>query len=206
MDIVYMNDAEYSDYLEHHGIQGQKWGIRRFQNPDGTLTEAGQKRYNKQVAQVERRYDTSRSPSIFDTSRNYVNMQRATYKLEKANKKVSKLEERGADLGRVHKAKENARQKRAQLAMEKAMQNAMKRMEMQNIEEGTYAHNKKVNAGREAAKRFVSIAGAYAMASISGVGVGFTTVDRREGTSLTKEQLVKATEEARRAYQQAMSI
>lgn len=28
-------------YLEHHGIKGQKWGIRRYQNPDGTLTEEG---------------------------------------------------------------------------------------------------------------------------------------------------------------------
>lgn len=33
------------DYLEHHGILGQKWGIRRFQNPDGSLTEEGRKRY-----------------------------------------------------------------------------------------------------------------------------------------------------------------
>lgn len=32
--------------LKHFGILGQKWGIRRFQNPDGTLTEAGKKRYS----------------------------------------------------------------------------------------------------------------------------------------------------------------
>lgn len=31
--------------LYHWGIMGQKWGIRRYQNPDGTLTEAGKKRY-----------------------------------------------------------------------------------------------------------------------------------------------------------------
>ena len=34
-----------SDYLYHHGIKGQRWGIRRYQNADGTWTEAGKKRY-----------------------------------------------------------------------------------------------------------------------------------------------------------------
>lgn len=33
------------DYIIHHGIKGQKWGVRRFQNADGTLTAAGRKRY-----------------------------------------------------------------------------------------------------------------------------------------------------------------
>lgn len=35
-----------SDELHHHGIKGQKWGIRRFQNKDGSFTPAGRKRYS----------------------------------------------------------------------------------------------------------------------------------------------------------------
>ena len=31
--------------LRHHGIKGQKWGVRRFQNKDGSLTADGKKRY-----------------------------------------------------------------------------------------------------------------------------------------------------------------
>lgn len=38
------NEFGYGE-LRHHGILGQKWGVRRFQNKDGTLTEEGKKRY-----------------------------------------------------------------------------------------------------------------------------------------------------------------
>lgn len=35
----------HENELQHHGIKGQRWGIRRFQNKDGSLTPAGEKRY-----------------------------------------------------------------------------------------------------------------------------------------------------------------
>lgn len=38
-----MGNNYYEYYLAHHGILGQKWGVRRYQNPDGTLTEEGKR-------------------------------------------------------------------------------------------------------------------------------------------------------------------
>lgn len=39
------DDLNSDDILEHHGVKGQKWGVRRYQNPDGSLTPEGQARY-----------------------------------------------------------------------------------------------------------------------------------------------------------------
>lgn len=35
------------NYLKHHGVKGQKWGVRNYQNKDGSLTAAGKERYRK---------------------------------------------------------------------------------------------------------------------------------------------------------------
>ena len=61
----------YNNSLAHHGIKGQKWGERRFQNPDGSLTPAGKARYNKTEAKKEYKEAKKQYDKDFHKAYNY---------------------------------------------------------------------------------------------------------------------------------------
>ena len=44
----------YKDELYHHGIKGQKWGVRRYRNEDGSLTNTGKQRYSEKYSSEQR--------------------------------------------------------------------------------------------------------------------------------------------------------
>lgn len=79
-EVTKMSDsfASYyeNEYLAHHGIKGQKWGARRYQNEDGSLTEEGLKRYR------------SDSASSTQKSLNRIESENARLKYKSAKEKI----------------------------------------------------------------------------------------------------------------------
>jgi hypothetical protein len=74
-----MNETKW---IAHHGILGQKWGVRRYQNPDGSLTEAGKRRLSqgKQIKNFDqKKYDMSenRAGRVSDTQKKKYNYNKA---------------------------------------------------------------------------------------------------------------------------------
>ena len=66
--------------LTHWGIKGMRWGVRRYQNKDGTLTTAGKKRYAKEMAKLK------------EEERVAKNKQRTKAKLDKLDEKRREIE------------------------------------------------------------------------------------------------------------------
>lgn len=66
--------------LTHWGIKGMRWGVRRYQNKDGTLTTAGKKRYAKEMAKLK------------EEERVAKNKQRTQAKLDKLDEKRREIE------------------------------------------------------------------------------------------------------------------
>ena len=109
----------YSSELYHHGIKGQKWGIRRFQNSDGSLTNAGRRRYTDDPTVKKSKQDFKSAKKAYlranfiSTSNNIKEADLASKKFKSAKfkYKVDKETARISEKGITFKSKSKHRQK-----------------------------------------------------------------------------------------------
>lgn len=90
-------------YLAHHGVKGQKWGVRRYQNEDGSYTDAGRVRYGKKVARKYYKIDRLERKRE-NTHSTFGQYQRAGKSIRKTRTRMDRasqgLTQRDIELGR----------------------------------------------------------------------------------------------------------
>lgn len=75
MKSYYIGSVEFSsNAVVHYGVKGQKWGVRRYVNPDGTLTPEGERRYGTKEnfdrhMEDKRRLEQQRQDARFESSK-----------------------------------------------------------------------------------------------------------------------------------------
>lgn len=133
--------AVYNDEsLRHHGILGMHWGVRRYQNKDGSLTSAGKKRYNKDYSSKQR----TRDRKLYGS---------------KAEKRINKRMNQGEGVQsarhdevvrkeRKQKAKNIASKVVASAAATAAMYGLLKKIGINPVDELSFAAKSTINLGQ----------------------------------------------------------
>ena len=101
--IIHTSQGEYfsfddTEYIEHHGIKGQKWGVRRYQNEDGSLTSAGKKRISKKYKKAQAKGDKQLASNYNDL---YVDAYNKTVNYMNSNRLDAFNAEQKRNMGKI---------------------------------------------------------------------------------------------------------
>ena len=124
MNQIQTSFTDWDTGLQHYGIQGMKWGVRRFQNEDGSLTDKGQKRYGSSAItsarKLKRAYNNIDQVRANATGERNMAFERAYGYGKKATKRGNKLQAKGKNplldkktnrfMGKANKALADAKQ------------------------------------------------------------------------------------------------
>ena len=142
--------------LYHFGIKGQKWGVRRFQNPDGTLTETGKKR--RRIEGVP----PKGAKGLVDASRGFTNsMNTLVDSVPKKESSSPKL-----DLSKMS---------------DKELQAQITRYHLEKNYNKIFSDEESINRGRENVKEILTFGGAILGVTSSALAIALAIKDLKKG-------------------------
>ena len=157
--------------LAHYGIVGQKWGVRRYQNEDGTLTNAGKKRYDRDVREnnakkKENRIDVSNPDPKRWVKEDLQRTKRTVDSSSELLKKVSEIERSSAP---------KATKKRMDLSKmtDQELRQAISREQLERQYNDMFGKTEsvKISKGREFVKNTIETAGTVLALGSSALGI-----------------------------------
>ena len=183
-----------SNELYHHGVRGQKWGIRRYQNKDGSLTDAGAKRYardareqgyDKYDSQSRTYYKTSkkngRSDLKVDANRYAKEDTERTKRLVDSTRQMNE-NLKNANQNSINQA--NRRNKKNRMDLSSMTDQELRQQINRELLERQYNdvfNEKKVSRGREFATSVLNTTGSVLAITSSALGIALAIKELRGG-------------------------
>ena len=140
-------EKQNDDYLSHHGVKGQRWGIRRYQNKDGTLTPKGRSRLLADARKYEAKANTSVANNYFAKSRRA----RLTQKAKDARDEVRRSDLKKARTKTEKQKAEASKPKKVSEMSNEELQSAIDRMDLEVKYRSKYSelNPKQVSRGKK---------------------------------------------------------
>lgn len=150
---------QFESSLQHWGIKGMKWGVRRYQNKDGTLTDAGKKRYSRDIQDNKSKKKDSRIDTSNPDPRRW-----AREDLERTGRVIdatSKIVRQAQDVERNTSSKPTKKKLDLSNMTDKELSDRINREMLERRYNDLFAPEEKpkVSKGREAVRDALDVAG-----------------------------------------------
>lgn len=170
-----------SNYIIHWGIPGMKWGVRRYRNSDGTLTEAGKRRYQRDVDENKaRKKDNRITLNKEDVGDPY---RWAKEDLTRSRNVVNESRNLVSNLDNLNRTTTHHKTKKTDLSgmTDKEMRDKINRelLERQYNQLFNDVDNSKVNTGRQVVNDTLSVVGGVLGVAASSLGIALAVKELR---------------------------
>ena len=150
---------QFESSLQHWGIKGMKWGVRRYQNKDGTLTDAGKKRYSRDIQDNKSKKKDNRIDTSTPDPRRW-----AREDLERTGRVIdttSKIVKQAQDVERNTSSKSTKKKLDLSNMTDKELSDRINREMLERRYNDLFAPEEepKVSKGREAVRDALNVAG-----------------------------------------------